>query len=273
MAGEFLPVYLLILMLYHFVYKQGGFMKKIFAIGALICVNCAANAQNVFDGNPLYHPNQGRFYNVLTPVEFDTNLELYKMRDVFGYGITDNFSVMIETSGSYDSSDNPEFGKWAWNDLAVGFDWSIAQQGEYHSEIYGRGQQIYNTKHHLETIAYNWTLGARVGRMTDVWTIAGVVELDYLNDDMPHDDYDAWAMTVGLMGQYILDQKWNVVAKMMFDFDLFDKYYDGERLVAGVQMNYNIDSTKYIGVYTTKDVIHNFDNAPMAFGVLFGIDF
>ena len=59
----------------------------------------------------------------------------------------------------------------------------------------------------------------------------------------------------------------------MFDFDLFDKYYDGERLRVELGLNYNLDATKYVGMYVAKDVVHSFDSAPMVFGLNFGIDF
>ena len=250
-------------------------MEKIsyFAVGALGLMIGGANAAHVINGNPLYNPAAGRFYNIFQPVEFDTKFERFVMADEFGYGVSDAFAIHVATSGSYDSSDHPEFGKWSWNDLEFGFDWDLWSEDQYHAEIYGDVKQIYNTKENLQTVAYNWAAGARVGRMTDNWTVVGIVQLDYLNDDLPQDTFDAWAMTVGLQGQYILNQNWNVVGEMLFDYDLFGKYYDGERLRFGVGLNYNIDVTKYVGVYTSKDVVHSFDKAPMKFGLVFGADF
>lgn len=249
-------------------------MKKIlFVPVATVLVATSASAANVINGNPFYSPAQGRFYNILTPIELNTKFEQFYMRDEFGYGITDALTVSLSTSGSYDSSDDPEFGKWAWNDLELGLDWSILTQGEKQADVYASVTQVYNTKDSLETVAYNWTAGARVGRVTDFWTVAGVVELDYLKDDLPHFNRDAWAMTVGIQGQYLIDSSWNLVAELMFDFDLFDEYYDGERLRLGFGINYNIDAFKYIGFYTEKDVVHSFERAPMAFKVQFGVDF
>lgn len=249
-------------------------MKKIFVIGALVMMSGGVWAENVINGNPFYHPAQGRFYNVLTPVQMNSKFDRFVVRDEFGYGVTNNLAVMVSTSGSYDSSDNPEFGKWSWNDLEIGFDWALLHDETGNmAEVYGRGMQIYDTKHHLETIAYNWTAGARVGRMTDSWSLAGVVQVDYLKDDVSHYDHDAWAMRVGMQGQYIIDSCWNFTGELMFDFDLFDDYYNGERLVLELGLNYNLDETKYIGVYTSKDLVHSFDSAPMAFGVQFGVEF
>ena len=157
-------------------------MKKLcFVFGALVAVSGAASAANVINGNPFYSPAKGRFYNILTPIKLDTKFEQFYMSDEFGYGITDNLSVMIATTGSYDSSDNPQFGKWAWNNLELGMDWSVSNNPDSMADIYASVKQIYDTRQHLETVAYNWTLGTRVGRMESDWTVAGVVELDYLN--------------------------------------------------------------------------------------------
>lgn len=249
-------------------------MKRVFIIsGALIFVAGGANAANIINGNPLYSPVQGHFYNVFTPIEMNTKFERFVMADEFGYGITDSLDVMIQTAGSYDSGNHPEFGKWSWNHLQVGVDWSVVNDGEYQADVYGRAMQVYDTRDGLETVAYNWTVGTQFGRVTDDWTVAGIIEIDYLNDDVDKGNWDALAMTVGVQGQYLLDDNWNVVADLMFDFDLHNDYYDGERLRLKLGVNYNLDSTKYIGMYVSKDLVHSFDSAPMAFGVQFGIDF
>ena len=249
-------------------------MKKIlFIFGALVLCTSAANAANIINGNPMYSPSQGRFYNILTPLQVNSKFDRFVMADEFGYGITDNLVAMVQTAGSYDSSDDPQFGKWSWNHLQAGLDWTVFNQGEYQSEIYGRVMQVYDTRQHLETIAYNWTLGAQVGRVTDNWTLAGIVEIDYLNDDVDYQNSDAWAMTVGIQGQYIINDNWNWVGELMFDFDLFDDYYDGEQLRLQCGINYNIDTTKYLSFYLEKDVVHSFKNSPATMGIVFGVDF
>lgn len=249
-------------------------MKKVyFVFGALVLCTSAANATNIINGNPFYSPAKGRFYNILTPIKLDTKLEQFYMSDEFGYGITDNLSVMIATTGSYDSSDNPQFGKWAWNNLELGMDWSVSNNPDSMADIYASVKQIYDTRQHLETVAYNWTLGTRVGRMESDWTVAGVVELDYLNDDISDYDYDTWAMTVGVMGQKLLNTNWNLVASLNFNFDLYKEYYDGEELIFEFGVNYNVSKTKYLGLYVSKDVVHSFDDAPVNFKFQFGADF
>ena len=87
------------------------------------------------------------------------------------------------------------------------------------------------------------------------------------------DTFDAWAMTVGIQGQYIINNNWNWVAELMFDFDLFDDYYNGEQLRLKIGANYNLDETKYLGFYVSKDLVHGFQSSPAEMGVQFGIDF
>ena len=248
-------------------------MNKFCVMGAVMFMSGAVYADVVINDNPFYGPQKGVFYNIITPIEFNTKFEQFYLRDEFGYGITDALTLSLSTVGSYDSSDNPEFGKWAWNNLMVGLDWSILEQGENQADLYASVKQVYDTKHDLETIGYNWTLGARVGRMTKNWTLAGVVELDYIKDDLSHYDKDAWAMTVGMEGQYILNQKWSVIASLDFDFDLYDVYYDEMRLVLETGLNYNFGAMKYLGVYVSKDLTRDFDDAPMVFGGRFGVQF
>lgn len=249
-------------------------MTKMFLFsGVLVCLSGVANAGNIMNGSPFYNPAAGRFYNILTPVQANSKFDYFVMADEFGYGVTDAFTIHIATSGSYDSSDNPQFGKWSWNDLEFGFDWDLWQQGQLQAGTYGDVKQVFDTKDGLETVAYNWTMGAQVGRMTDKWSVAGIVEVDYLNDDLPQDTFDAWAMTVGAQSQIIIDNHWNLVGGLLFDFDLFDKYYNGERLRLQFGVNYNFDSTKYLGVSLEKDIVHSFDSAPAKIGVKFGVDF
>ena len=153
-------------------------MKKIIVSLCVFCVVGVGHAANVINGGPFDGPLSGGFYNLWTPLEVNSKFERFVMSDDFEYGISDDFSIRVSTSGAYDSSDKPQYGKWAWNNLDFGFDWTLWQQGELISEVYGDVKQIYDTQHHLETVAYNWTAGARVGRMADDWTVAGIVQVD-----------------------------------------------------------------------------------------------
>lgn len=248
-------------------------MKKIFVLLGMFGIVGAGHAANVINGGPFDGPLAGGFYNVWTPLEVNSKFERFVMSEDFEYGITDDFSISVSTSGSYDSSDNPQYGKWSWNNLDFGFDWDLWHENQLHAEVYGDVKQMYDTRENLQTIAYNWTVGAQVGRMTDNWTVAGVVQVDYLNDDLPQDTFDAWAMTVGIQGQYIVNNRWNWVGGLMFDFDLFDEYYDGEQLRAKVGANYNLDATKYVGFYAQKDLVHSFKHSPAVMGMVFGAVF
>ena len=76
-------------------------MKRIFVSSVLVFVVGAVHAGNIIDGNPLYSPSQGRFYNVLTPLEVNSKFDRFVMADEFGYGITDKLVVKAQTSGSH----------------------------------------------------------------------------------------------------------------------------------------------------------------------------
>lgn len=273
LVSEFVPVHILGGVFYNCCVKDKKMKKIVVLFGFVVGISSGAMAANLIDGNPFYSPAQGHFYNLFTPLQVNSKFEHFVMADEFGYGITDRLAAMVQTAGSYDSSDNPEFGKWSWNHLQLGLDWAVADDAENQADVYGRVMQVYDTRQHLETIAYNWTVGVRVGREMENWTVAGVVELDYLNDDVDYKNADAWAMTVGIQGQYIVNEKWNWVADLMFDFDLDEKYYDGEQLRFKLGLNYNIDPAKYIGVYAAKDVVHSFKHSPATIGVVFGVDF
>lgn len=250
-------------------------MKTIIVLSGVLamCVSGANAATDVINGNLFYGPEKGRFYNILTPIEFDTKWQQFYLRDEFGYGITDDLTVVLSTTGSYDSSGNPEFGKWVWNDLQLGLDWSVVSQGENRADLYARVEQVYDMRDGWDIFAYKWSLGTHFGRVTNRWTLAGLIQLDYITDDKTWYDNDAWAMTVGLFGQYLIDSRWSLIAELDFDFDLHHEYYDGERLELELGVNYNLGADKYFGLYTSKDVTRDFDDAPMKFKFQFGIEF
>ena len=63
-------------------------MTKMFLFsGVLVCLSGVANAGNIINGNPFYNPAQGRFYNILTPVQANSEFDRFVIADEFGYGI------------------------------------------------------------------------------------------------------------------------------------------------------------------------------------------
>ena len=96
-------------------------------------------------------------------------------------------------------------------------------------------------------------------------------------------------LVAGIDGQLVLNNSWNLVAGAEYSklMDHYSEFRGGWELTFGA--NYNIDATKYIGAYITKDVVHNpsvvdpvtgekidgewhFEDG-FGMGVKFGIDF
>lgn len=248
-------------------------MKKL-ALTSLLAVFAVsgANAANVISGNPLYRPDTGHFYSV-TSLDMDTDYENFALGEDFGYGISDKMSLFMNTTGSYDSSDTPILGKYSWNNFLLGMSYRYLDQNEWKADFYGKVKQDYNSKDTLETTWYNWTAGTKFGYVMSDWTVAGTVEMNYLTDDQESFDYDAWAMKFGLEGQYSMDSNWNMVAGLDYTANMDDTYVIGNPLIAKLGVNYNMDATKYVGIYATRDLKADSSDDTYGMGVKFGIDF
>jgi hypothetical protein len=75
----------------------------------------------------------------------------------------------------------------------------------------------------------------------------------------------------GLDGQYMLDSNWNVTAGLRYYW--YENYNDDDPITGIFGLNYNFDSTKYIGIYTERQLNANSGNDTYEWGVKFGIDF
>lgn len=254
-------------------------MKKL-ALTSLLAVFAVsgANAANVINGDPLYRPNEGRFYSV-TSFESNTDFRDYVLGEEMGFGITDSVSVILNTSFSYDNPKNAE-SNTAWDYLSLGLSERYLNDGNWKGDIYGKVAQIYNTGHDFDTLRtdwYNWTVGTKFGYVaTDCWTLAGTIEANYFTDDQSGFDFDAWGMKVGIEGLYALGMNWNVVAGLDYNFRISNNntpWTLEQPMNAKMGVNYNLDSIMYFGAYVFKDVKSGFNEDPLGVGVKFGIDF
>ena len=119
----------------------------------------------------------------------------------------------------------------------------------------------------------------------DDFTLAGYVMMDYSNTKSFNwnDKDDSWhTLSAGLDAQLVLNNRWNLVSGAEYTKSL-DHYSETPgmwELTFGA--NYNIDATKYVGAYITKDVFHvpyystdGYWEVEDGFGmgVKFGVDF
>ena len=271
-------------------------MKKI-ALSSLVAVMAvsAANAANVIDGNPLYMPKKGHFYSV-TDVASHTEINTpWALGEEFGYGITDRLTVALSTV----AMENNAFDDAAWGETRLGLvyrplsmcGWKLDLLGAYAVDRTWENHEAFLDE---DFTRYTWTAGVRGGFVTSRFTFAGKALFNYENTesfnwDESRGQRGVHSLVFGVDGQYVIDSNWNLVAGAEYTGYTDKEWYGipGAKVknagtwdgVFGV--NYNIDTTKYVGVYVNGSLNHqggddnnkwDWDNG-FGFGAKFGIDF
>lgn len=288
-------------------------MKKL-ALSSLIAVFAVsgAHAANVIDGNPLYMPKAGHFYSE-TALSSHTEGTPYVLSEDFGYGITDKLAVEVGTS----LWENRAFDNFAWDnvslkatfraldmngwkaDLVAAYEaganpsmWLIPGGGLYYHQKALRPADD-NFWFDEDLTGYTWTAGVRGGYVASNWTVAGHAMFNYMNSESFNlGDAGMHTWNLGLDAQYVVCPKLSLVAGVEYtgvtnDHLAYDDVENpakakNEGTWAGMfGVNYNIDATKYVGVYVNGALNHqegnNNDewgwNDGFGFGAKFGIDF
>ena len=262
-------------------------MKKI-ALTSLLAVFAAAgaNAANTMDGNPLYMPQKGHFYSETSLASATDETNRATLGEEFGYGITDRLAVSVHTS----LSEGDWFDYNAWDEMGADLKWRVIGDGAWKLDLIGgfdMGPVWGDHSPWLEKddTMYMWKAGIRGGYMTEDWTLSAHANFLYLNteafnwgDDEPY--YENHILNLGVAGHWAMSDRWSAVASADY-FKVLDHYNEMETfgywtIAAGLNMN--IDDTKYVGAYVTKDIEHEAAGEwvvqdGFGFGVKFGIDF
>jgi hypothetical protein len=281
-------------------------MKKI-ALTSLLAVFAVsgAHAANVIDGNPLYMPKAGHFYSE-TALESHTNNtpdpRKWAVVEDFGYGVTDRFAVNVATS----LSEREGFEIYNWDGLKLGATFRALDAGAWKADIVAAydAEGFYlnrpagddNKWFDKDATEYTWTAGVRGGYVAKSWTLAAHALFNYWNTESFKWNADeglmgAHTLALGLDAQYVITPHLNLVAGVEYTGRL-DKHDRGVDTVAaeihnaGVWagtfgVNYNIDATKYVGLYVNGEMNHQGGDehnkwvAEKGFGagIKFGIDF
>lgn len=265
-------------------------MKKI-ALTSLLAVFAVsgANAANVIDGNPLYMPGQNRFYSVTDFGTHTKNDTPWVLGEEFGYGILDNLAVNVETS----MTENKAFDEFSEDGLSMNVAFRALDMGGWkldavagygftgiyvHPKVAG-GDAWFDKDNTL----YTWTAGIRGGYTTSLFTVAGRVEFAYENKESfnwNEDGMHTW--TFGLDGQYVINEDFNLVATVEYKGVSDDEPYGVKAKNMGewfgeFGVNYNIDATKFVGLYVNGEIAHETGDWEwedgFGYGVKFGIDF
>ena len=269
-------------------------MKKIAltSLLAMIAVS-GAHAANVIDGNPIYMPKQGHFYSVTSVESHTKKTTPWTLGEDFGFGISDKLAVEVSTS----ATENDNFDYMSWDDISLGLTFRALDAGAFKLDVlgvYGVGNVYPDHAPFLkeELTDYMWMAGLRAGFTTGRFTIAGTAAYLYENaESFNWADKGMHYLAFGLDAQFVIDNSWNLVASALYTGVTNDKYaYDdiegGDVKNAGTWhgefgVNYNIDATKFVGVYVSGDMNHHggtnadeWDSEDgFGFGAKFGIDF
>ena len=274
-------------------------MKKI-ALTSLLAVFAVsgAHAANVIDGNPLYLPGAGHFYSVSSLGSHSGHDELksWYLNEEFGYGITNKLAVSLSTT----IEDEQSFDKWAWGDFGLDAKYRVLDMGAWKADLIGGYTVDHVWDNHRpfldkDDTMYIWTAGVRGGYTTARWTVAGHALFEYKNTESFNWNEDAGKygeheLMLGLDAQYVICPHLSVLAGVEYTGRL-DKTEHGIPGTAiknagewegTLGVNYNIDATKFVGVYVSGEMDHHrADRAEdkwraengFGFGAKFGIDF
>ena len=270
-------------------------MKKI-ALTSLLAVVAVsgAHAANVIDGNPLYLPGENHFYSETSMETSTNNVDAVAFGEEFGYGITDRLAVNVDAS----VSENDWFHETGWDSMGLGLTYRIADYTNWKFDVmggYGVGpvwdahNGFFKGRFLAESQTnYMWVAGVRGGYTTADWTIAGHAMWLYENTESFNWGDDSFSkgeglhtLLLGIDGQLVLNSDWNLVAGAEYS-KLMDHYSTTPgswELTFGA--NYNIDATKYVGAYITKEIDHTkrFEKGTwevedgFGMGIKFGVDF
>jgi len=257
-------------------------MKKI-ALTSLLAVFAVsgAHAANVIDGNPLYMPKAGHFYSVTALGSHSDGFSKWTMNEDFGYGITDKLAVNVTTS----VVDERSFNKWSWDEMAFGAKlraldlgpWKVDLVGAYEVDPFWGDHEPWLDKDYTN---YTWTAGVRGGYAGANWTIAGHALFNYKNtESFNWNDEGAHFWNLGVDAQYAFARRWAVLAGVEYTGFTDSWAHNAGSWTGELGVNFNIDPTKFIGLYATSGLQHKANSSDwkiedgFGFGAKFGIDF
>ncbi|MCQ2581354.1 MAG: hypothetical protein MJ170_00015 [Alphaproteobacteria bacterium] len=285
-------------------------MKKIALTSLLAMVAATAANANVINGNPLYKPAAGHFASVTSletsMFESSDSIKSWGLGEEFAYGITDNLTIGMETSAArlIDTAigynvdmetgaiENVDGNATLWMDFGLSLNyrvfnidgWVLDAAAGYAVSPVGYRVSGFSETHSgfldKESTDYSWKYGVSGGYMGETFTVAGHVYTEYLNSESFNwGDDGVHTIDLGIDGQYILTDWLNLVAGIGYTGVLDSEAENAGSWTGMLGANFNIDETKFIGVYATTGLEHeNGDSSwklqkSMGLGVKFGIDF
>lgn len=259
-------------------------MKKL-VLTSLLAVFAATGANAAINDNPLYRPDAGMFYSVTELSSHSENADSWTLAEKFGYGITDRAAISIAT----DLYEGDWFDSMGWGNFKIAADyrllddmnWKIDAYASYGLEpVWGDRLSTFrvNTGHSsfldADNTLYTWAVGVRAGYMTDMWTVAGHVEFDYLNSESFNwGDDGRHLLKAGLDAFLSLTSDWALMLGAQYTGVLDDNVENAGMWDAKIGVNYNISDDMFVGAYVSGEMGHSTGDWEIADGVGFGVKF
>lgn len=249
-------------------------MKKL-VLTSLLAVFAATGANAAINDNPMYRPDQGRFYSVTELSSNTDTIENWSVSEKFGYGITDRASLYVSTG----LAEGEWFDAMGWGDFEIGADyrllddmnWKVDAYASYMvSPVWGDHQPFLDEDY----TSYTWGVGVRAGYVTDMWTVAGHVEFNYLNtESFNWGDDGLHALIAGVDGFLSLDSNWALMLGAEYTGMLDDQFDNAGLWTGKFGVNYNIDEDMFVGAYISGEMSHRTGDWEIADGMGFGVKF
>ena len=249
-------------------------MKKL-VLTSLLAVFAATGANAAINDNPMYRPDQGRFYSVTELASHTENIDTWGLTEKFGYGITDRASLYVSTG----LAEGEWFDAMGWGDFEIGADYRLLDDMNWKVDAYASYMVSPVWDDHQPFLdedytSYTWGVGVRAGYVTDMWTVAGHVEFNYLNtESFNWGDDGMHSLIAGLDGFLSLDSNWALMLGAEYTGVLDDEAENAGLWTGKFGVNYNIDEDMFVGAYISGEMSHGTGDWEIADGMGFGVKF
>ena len=249
-------------------------MKKL-VLTSLLAVFAATGANAAINDNPMYRPDQGKFYSVTDLMSNTEYADTWVLNEKFGYGITDRASIYVSTA----LGEGEWFDTMEWGMFEIGADYRLLDDMNWKIDAYASYALNPVWGDHLSFLdedytSYTWGVGVRAGYVTDMWTVAGHFEFNYLNSESFNWGDDGFhSLIAGIDGFLSLDSNWALMIGAEYTGWLDDEFDNAGSWTGKFGVNYNFSPDTFVGAYISGEMDHSTGDWEVVDGMGFGVKF